>query len=314
MKYEKYNFYSPINLKLYNLSDIIKYYLDVMESVDPYTRKHSENVANLVCRICEYMNYKKYFTVFATTCAYVHDIGKISIPKEILQKSEKLNDEEEKIFESHTTKGYDICNNDPRLRQYEDAVLYHHENLDGTGYPAGITKKDIPIVAQIIRVADQYDLLVTKRKYQTHVNITATLEDMLEDAKPFTETTKFRALNTMVKDSKVGIISEKILKALFKVVIDDTLYEITGLHEYQKALKEKLKRLDLLESYNKKMSEAKSEKQAEYYKEGMMLLLHKNETLENVFDVHKEYIEAYNNAGERIKKLYEEVKIIKSLK
>lgn len=137
---------------------------------------------------------------------------------------------------------------------------------------------------------------------------------MLEDTKPFEETTKFKALNVLVKDSKVGKINSKILRALFKVVIDDTLYEITGLSEYLKALKIKLKRLDTIASYNNKMLSAKTNKQIEYYKEGMLLLLHKNETLDNIMDVHKDYKEAYSDVELKIKRLYEEIRIIKNLK
>lgn len=314
MNNEQFDFYSPINIKSYNLNDSIKYYLSMMENVDYFTRKHSENVGNLVCRICEYMKFKKYFIVYATTCAYIHDIGKLFIPKEILKKMDYLNEEDFEIFKTHTTLGYDTCIKDPKLRQYADAILSHHENLDGTGYPAGLVKKDIPLVSQIIRVADEYDLLVSKRKYSTHLNITATLQDMLEDTKPFEETTKFKALNVLVKDSKVGKINAKILKALFKVVIDDTLYEITGLLEYQKALKIKLRRLNTIDSYYKKMVTAKNPKQQNYYREGMLLLLHKNETLDNIMDVYRDYKEAYNDVEDKIRRLYEEIRIIKSLK
>lgn len=314
MKKNDFDFYSPINLKSYNLSEIIRYQLAVMDKVDIFTRKHCENVANLVCRICEYMKFKKYFIVYAMTCAYIHDIGKIYLPKDILENMYTLNEEEFETFKTHTTLGYDACIKEPRLRQYADAILCHHENLDGTGYPNGLTKKDIPIVSQIIRVADEYDILTSKRRYSTHLNITATLQDMLEDTKPFEETTKFKALNVLVKDSRVGKINPKILKALFNVVIDDTLYEIAGLTEYLKALNIKLKRLDTIASYNEKMLNAKTEKQVEYYKEGMLLLLHKNETLDNIMDVHYEYKQAYADVQNRIDKLYSEIKIIKSLK
>ena len=70
------------------------------------------------------------------------------------------------------------------MRPYADAALYHHESLNGTGYPNGVTKKDIPYVAQIIRVADEYDAITAKRQYKTHINISETLKLLIKDAQP----------------------------------------------------------------------------------------------------------------------------------
>ena len=83
---EKFDFYSPINLKSYNLDQIMRYQLDVLERLDPFTRRHSENVANLCCRICEYLRCKQSFTVHCTIGGYLHDVGKMFIPLEFLNK------------------------------------------------------------------------------------------------------------------------------------------------------------------------------------------------------------------------------------
>ena len=173
---EKYDFYSPINLKSYNLDQTMRYQLDMLERLDPITRKHSENVANLSCRICEYLRCSTRFTIHCTIAAFLHDIGKLFIPPEILNKPTKLTDEEYEIMKTHTTLGYEMCMKDLKLRPYALGPLDHHEALNGTGYPNGITKKDIPFYAQIIRVADEYDAIVTKRQYTTHINISETLK------------------------------------------------------------------------------------------------------------------------------------------
>ena len=123
-------------------------------SLDVFTRKHSENVANLTCRICEYMHLKSYFTVYCTMCAYLHDIGKQFIPPAILQKNTALTDEEFEIMKTHTTIGYEMCMKDEKLRLYAAGPIYHHEGLNGSGYPRHLTVKDIPLEGQIIRVAD----------------------------------------------------------------------------------------------------------------------------------------------------------------
>lgn len=131
MKNEKIDFYSPINLKTYNLEQTIRYQLDILERLDPVTRKHSENVANLCCRICEYLHCRKSFIVHCTICGYLHDIGKMQIPTKILNKPDKLTEAEYAIMKTHTTLGYKICMKDPKLRPYALAALDHHEALDG---------------------------------------------------------------------------------------------------------------------------------------------------------------------------------------
>jgi len=135
MKNEKIDFYSPINFKTYNLEQTIRYQLDILERLDPFTRRHSENVANLCCRICEYLHCKKSFTIHCTICGYLHDIGKMQIPTKILNKPDSLTTEEYEIMKTHTTLGYTICMREPKLRPYALAALDHHEALDGNGYP-----------------------------------------------------------------------------------------------------------------------------------------------------------------------------------
>ena len=214
MKTEKFDFYSPVNLKSYNLDKTMRYQLDILGSLDFFTRRHSENVANLVCRICEYFRFNQKFIVYCTICAYLHDIGKLYIPSEILNKPGRLTDEEFEIMKTHTTQGYEMCMKDPELRPFAIGALDHHEALNGTGYPNGITK--VPMEAQIIRVADEYDAIVTKRQYTTHVNISETLKDLIKDARP---DPKLAALDHLSQNSKVGKINKRVLKILFLSLI-----------------------------------------------------------------------------------------------
>ena len=311
MYQEKLDFYSSTNLKSYNLDQSMRYQLQILDRLDMFTRKHSENVANLVCRICEYLNCDKNFTIYATICGYLHDIGKIFIPPEILGKPSKLTDEEYEIIKKHTTLGHKMCMQDLKLRPYADGALYHHEALNGTGYPKGLSKKDIPFVAQIIRVADEYDAIVTKRQYKTHVNISHTLQDLIKDTKP---DLKLVALDHLNENSKLGKINPKILKVLFKVVVDDTLYEISCIQQYIGHLKDQIKRLELAMDYKEKMENSKKEKKAKYYEEGIRVLLIGGETLENFPKILDEYKRAFSHRKDVINALYEEIKIIKKLK
>ena len=104
-------FYSPTILKSYNLDKTMRYQLNMLENLDLFTRRHSENVANLT------------------------DIGKIFIPPDILSKPSLLTDEEFDIMKTHTTIGYNMCMKDLKLRPYAGGALYHHECLDGSRIP-----------------------------------------------------------------------------------------------------------------------------------------------------------------------------------
>jgi len=112
MKENQIDFYSKTTLKSYNLDESIRYQLNMLDSLDIYTRKHCENVANITCRLCERLKLGKDFTVYCTTCAFLHDIGKLFIPPSILQKKGTLTDEEYEIIKTHTTLGYKMCMED----------------------------------------------------------------------------------------------------------------------------------------------------------------------------------------------------------
>ena len=313
MKSEKIDFYNSTNLKSYNLDAIMKYQLSMLDRLDIFTRRHSENVANLVCRICEYLHCNKYFTIHATICAYLHDIGKLFIPPEILNKPGALTHDEFEMMKTHTTLGYEMCMKDLKLRPYAEGPLYHHEALNGSGYPQGLTKKDSPYVAQIIRVADEYDAIVTKRQYTTHVNISETLKELIKDAQP-AEYLKTVALDALKENYKVGKINAKALKSLFKVVIDDTLYEISCVMDYIDFLHEQIERLEKIEKYDIKSQKAKKQKDKDYYREGMKVLFNQGENFENYKNVLDEYRQAVVTRQDVKERLYNEIKIIKKLR
>lgn len=181
------------------------------------------------------------------------------------------------------------------------------------GYPQGLTKKDIPYVAQIIRVADEYDAIVTKRQYTTHVNISETLKDLIKDAKPV-EYMKTVALDVVRENYKVGKINSKALKALFKVVTDDTLYEISCVMDYINYLNEQINRLEKIEKYDLKAKKAKKDKDKQYYHEGMKMLFEQGENFENYQNVLSEYRMAVVTREDVKDKLYNEIRIIKKLR
>lgn len=309
-----FDFYDKTSLKSYNLDESMRYQLNMLDSLDVFTRKHSENVANLTCRLCEYLHCDKGFTTYCTICAYLHDIGKLFIPPDILQKPGKLTDEEYEIMKTHTTIGHKMCMNDLKLRPYAAGPLYHHEALDGSGYPQGLTKKDIPYEGQIIRVADEYDAIVSKRQYKTHIGICDTLKIIIDNTKPFQSVKSSDALSVMKESVKLGKDNPLIVKALIQVVIEDIEYEISCTYDYVQNLDRTIKRLKQAKKYEEKMNAAKSEKKKNYYLEGIKLYLEYPESIENFGQILNEYEIAYKNRKDAINNLYDEIKIIKKLK
>lgn len=313
MKGEKFDFYDSSSIKIYNLDQKLRYELMILDNLDAMTKVHCENVGNLTGRICQKLRLNKKFTVYAMICGYLHDIGKAYIPKEILTKDGPLTEEEFEVMKTHTTIGYNVCMRDLKLRPYADGPLYHHEALNGSGYPSGLTQKDIPFVARIIRVADEYDALVTKRHYTTHVHISDTLKDLIKDTLPEDEK-KIAALGQLSENSNVGKISPKILRTLCKLVIEDTIYEISIVCNYVDYLKENIKRLELIDSYSNKMESAVTDKKRNYYKEGIEMLFLTGEDFQNYHDILGEYRQTLAQKEQRIDDLYNEIKIIKKLK
>lgn len=292
---EKFDFYDKTVLKSYDLDASARYQLKMLDSLDNFTRKHSENVANLTCRICDYLHLNKDFTIYCTTCAYLHDIGKMFIPPAILQKPARLTDEECEIMKTHTTIGYKMCMNDLDLRPYSAGPKFHHEALDGSGYPAGLKGTAIPIEGQIIRVADEFDAIVSKRQYKSHVGITDTLKILIENAHN-------------------GRNNIQATKALKKVVIEDTMLEISSTIDYLDFLRDNIKRLKQIDKYAQKRDSSKTKKTQSYYAEGMKLLFKDGEDFDNYQTILQEYHEALSSRSGIIDKLNAELKEIKKLK
>lgn len=313
MKKEVFDFYDRTSLKSYNLDKSMQYQLNALDSLDVFTRKHCENVAAITCRLCEYLHCSKGFTEYCTICAFLHDIGKIFIPPEVLQKPGKLTDEEYNIIKTHTTIGYEMCMKDPKLRPYAAGTLYHHEALNGTGYPQGLTKKDIPYEGQIIRVADEYDAIVSKRQYKTHIGISDTLKILIENAHP-DQTKSSEALTQIVDNAQMGKNNPAIVRVLIKVVLDDIYYEIACSQDYVDYLEDNLKRFQKIEKYHNKMLQAKNEDKKNYYLEYMKLYFQDNENLDNYLTIYQDYKSAYELRKQKIDTLYNEIKIIKKLK
>jgi HD-GYP domain-containing protein (c-di-GMP phosphodiesterase class II) len=115
---------------------------------------------------------------FIRTASAIHDIGKISIPSEILSKPTRLTALEFNLIKTHAQSGYDILKDIEFPWPVADVVLQHHERIDGSGYPQGLKGDDIPLEARIIAVADVVEAIASHRPYRPALGIEAALEEI----------------------------------------------------------------------------------------------------------------------------------------
>ncbi len=138
-----------------------------IDAKDPYTRGHSQRVALLSRDLAAALGMPEEFVKRIHLAGLVHDVGKIGVPESVLCKPGKLNNEEAGRIRQHPQIGYRILKDIPQIRELLPAVLCHHEAWDGTGYPAGISGEEIPLIARIVSVADSFDAMSSSRTYRS---------------------------------------------------------------------------------------------------------------------------------------------------
>ena len=201
-----------------------------------------------------------------------------------------------------------LCLKDKALRPYYAGPYYHHEALDGTGYPQGLLKKDIPYEAQIIRVADEFDAIVSKRQYKSHINISDALKIIIENTQPSPNAPQGTGFTNAGKNNKL------VVKKLISVVLDDTEYEIACTMNYLKYLEEQIKRLKNIEHLITKMNSAKKQEDIDFYKDYIPGFFKNNESFDNFDQIFQEYNDAYTSKKKAVDDLFSEIKKIKKLK
>lgn len=143
-----------------------------IDAKDPYTAGHSERVAHYSATIAKVLKLPEEDVETIRIAALMHDVGKIGIQDSILGKAGPLTDEEFEIMKTHPTKGAAIMEHVPQLKSMIPGMKFHHENVDGSGYPEGLTGEQIPLMAKIVSVADTFDAMTTNRPYQKAMEIT----------------------------------------------------------------------------------------------------------------------------------------------
>jgi putative nucleotidyltransferase with HDIG domain len=161
---------------------VVKAWGESIESKDRYTAGHCERVADYACMLAQALGFEGRDLTWIRMGGFLHDVGKIVVPPEILNKRGKLSDEEFDVMKSHTTAGDEIVA--PLNFPYDirPMVRNHHERWDGNGYPDRLAGEDIPLTARILCVADVYDALTTARSYRPALPLAEALRIMEREA------------------------------------------------------------------------------------------------------------------------------------
>ena len=149
-----------------------------LEEKNMETQEHTDRVAQYAYKIGKELDFSISDLDELYLVANFHDIGKIGINEDILLKPSKLTSEEFEIMKTHCEKGYRIINALGELENVAKCVLTHHEKYDGTGYPLGLSKEDIPLISRIISVADSYDVMTTERPYKKAMSKTEAIAEL----------------------------------------------------------------------------------------------------------------------------------------
>ncbi len=161
-----------------NLEQSLQAISTMLEKRDPYTAGHQQRVADLAEKIALELGLSKEQAHGIRLAGIVHDIGKIQTPAEVLTKPGKLTDIEFSLIKLHPQTGYDILKNIKFPWPIAEAVLQHHERLDGSGYPQGLKGKKIILEARIISVADVVEAMSSHRPYRAGLGLEAALEEI----------------------------------------------------------------------------------------------------------------------------------------
>ena len=213
-----------------------------IEARDPYTAGHNSRVSEYATLIAKHMGLSSNQIKDLQKAGELHDIGKIETPDSILLKPGALNSFEYDIIKMHPKKGYEILSNITLLKNVSQIILYHHERYDGSGYPFGLKKDEIPLLSQILSIADTFDAMTTNRIYK----LAKSKSDALKEIKSlsniwFSDKLAYHTLealsNITIKNSNVfnQILKDPLTDARFAYFFKDHLTECYN-NEYLKHL------------------------------------------------------------------------------
>ncbi|MCU9614780.1 HD-GYP domain-containing protein [Caldibacillus lycopersici] len=165
----------------HQIESIVKGIIGTLELKDPYTRGHSERVAEYAYLLAEATgNFKKNELKSFYYACLLHDIGKVNIPDSILTKPGKLTDEEFALIKTHPVVGAKAVKDVDGIAENIDVIYHHHERWDGKGYPDGLIGEETPLVSRITAIADAFDAMTSSRSYRAAMSLDEAYKRILD--------------------------------------------------------------------------------------------------------------------------------------
>jgi putative nucleotidyltransferase with HDIG domain len=174
-----------------------------IEAKDPYTRGHSERVADYACRLAECIGIPKAEIDLIERAALLHDVGKIGISLDTLVSPEKLTPDEVNAIRQHPVLGSDLVSDVEFLSDIVDVVRHHHERCDGAGYPDGLVGERISTPARILAIADAYDAMTSDRAYRPRMTDAQAREELHRVADSQLDGDLVRQFTAMLSEDRV---------------------------------------------------------------------------------------------------------------
>ncbi|MDM8000379.1 MAG: MEDS domain-containing protein [Dehalococcoidia bacterium] len=153
-----------------------------VETKDPYTAGHQRRVTQLACAIGQEMGLSRNRILVLRTAGLLHDLGKISLPTDILTKPGGLTDIEMAVIRTHPQVAYDVLKNIESFQKIAEVVLQHHERMDGSGYPAHLCGEDILLEARILAVSDVVEAMSSHRPYRAALGLDKALDEITRNS------------------------------------------------------------------------------------------------------------------------------------
>jgi len=161
-----------------SVEQTIKLVSSLVDARDPYTAGHQQRVAELACAMAQEMGLSAEQIEVIRIAGLIHDLGKIFVPAEILSKPGRLTEIEFSLVKMHAQVGYELLKTVELPPMVAQIVLHHHERMDGSGYPSGLTGEAIPLEARILAVADVVEAISSHRPYRPALGIDKALEEI----------------------------------------------------------------------------------------------------------------------------------------
>ncbi len=188
-----------------SLEETVKSLARAAEKRDPYTAGHQMRVDQLACAIGRELGLSEEKLEGLHFAALLHDIGKIGLPSEYLAKPARLSVQERAIIKCHTEIGYEILKDIPFPWPVAEIVYQHHEHLDGSGYPRGLTEKDLLLEAKILTVADVVEAMSSHRPYRPSLGLETALDEIRTGRGTLYHAESVDACLRLIADKKVDL-------------------------------------------------------------------------------------------------------------